>query len=124
MPGCDSGNGVPSRWEAFRSSSGNPVPLVWQVWRHELLPVREGRPWSAIHVGTNPEVLLTEPIEGIVDATGAQLGGTRHLSAAQFAHEQRDTIALAASQDGQFTAFAWSSMDNIVHAYRLESLLI
>jgi len=42
----------------------------------------------------------------------------------QFAHEQRDTIALVASQDGQFTGFAWSSMHNIVDAYRLESLLI
>jgi len=79
-----------------------------------------------MHVGTNPEVLLTEPIEGIVDATGdpAHLGGTRHMSAAQFSHEQRDTIALVASQDGQFTGFAWSSMHNIVDAYRLESLLI
>jgi len=64
-----------------------------------------------MHVGTNPEVLLTEPIEGIVDATGdPHLGGTRHLSAAQFGHEQRDTIALVASQDGQFTGFAWSSI--------------
>ena len=78
-----------------------------------------------MHVGTNPEVLLTEPIEGIVDATSdPHLGGPRHLSAAQFAHEQRDTIALVASLDGQFTGFAWSSMHNIVHAYRLESLLI
>lgn len=72
------------------------------------------------------QVLLTEPIEGRVDATvdPAQLGGTRHLSAAQFAHEQRDAIALVASQDGQFTVFAWSSVHDIVHAYRLESLLI
>jgi hypothetical protein len=58
------------------------------------------------------KVLLTEPIEAIVDATGdpAHLGGTHHLSAAQFAHELRDTIALVASQDGQFTGFAWSSI--------------
>ena len=72
------------------------------------------------------EVLLTEPIEGIFDmkVDPAHLGGTRHLSAAQFAHDQRNAIALVASQDGQFTVFAWSSMHNIVHAYRLESLLI
>jgi hypothetical protein len=72
------------------------------------------------------QVLVTEPIEGIADAAvdPAHLGGTRHLSAAQFAHEQRDAIALVASQDGQFTVFAWSSMHNIVHAFRLESLLI
>ena len=81
---------------------------------------------SAMHIGTNPGVLLTEHIQGIVDATGdpPHLSGTRHLSAGQFAHEQRDTIALVASQDGQFTGFAWSSMHNIVRAYRLESLLI
>jgi len=72
------------------------------------------------------EVLLTEPIEGIADAKvdPAHLGGTRHLSAAQFAYEQRDAIAMVASQDGQFTVFAWSSIHKIVHAYRLESLLI
>jgi hypothetical protein len=72
------------------------------------------------------QVLLTEPIEGIVDSTvdPAALGGTRHLSAAQFAHDQRDAIAMVASQDGQFTVFAWSSRHNIVHAFRLESLLI
>src|SRR5215471_807655 len=70
------------------------------------------------------EVLLTEPIEGILDATidPAHLGGTRHLSAAQFAHDQHDAIAMVASQDGQFTVFAWSPLHNIVHAYRLESL--
>jgi hypothetical protein len=72
------------------------------------------------------QVLLTEPIEGVADTTvdPAHLGGTRHLSAAQFAHDQRDAIALVASQDGQFTVFAWSSIHNIVHAFRLESLLI
>jgi hypothetical protein len=72
------------------------------------------------------QVLLTEPIEGILDATidPAHLGGTRHLSAAQFAHDQRDAVAMVASQDGQFTVFAWSPLHNIVHAYRLESLLI
>jgi hypothetical protein len=72
------------------------------------------------------QVLLTEPIEGIFDLTvdPAHLGGTRHLSAAQFAHDQRNAIALVASQDGQFTVFAWSAMHNMVHAYRLETLLI
>jgi hypothetical protein len=72
------------------------------------------------------EILLTEPIEGVHDTTvdPAQLGGTRHLSAAQFAHDQRDAIALVASQDGQFTVFAWSSLKDIVHAHRLDALLI
>jgi hypothetical protein len=72
------------------------------------------------------QILLTEPIEGSVDTTvdPAHLGGTRHMSAAQFAQDQRDAVALVASQDGQFTVFAWSSMKNIVHAHRLDALLI
>jgi len=72
------------------------------------------------------QVLLTEPIEGIRDRKidPAHLGGTRHLSAAQFAYDQRDAIALVASQDGRFTVFAWSSVHSIVHAHRLEALLI
>jgi len=71
-------------------------------------------------------VLLTEPIEGVADTIvdPVHLGGTRHLSAAQFAHDQRDAIALVASQDGQFTVFAWSPLKNMVHAHRLDALLI
>src|SRR5579883_564352 len=51
------------------------------------------------------QVLFTEPIEGVADRVvdPAQLGGTRHLSAAQFAHDQQNAVALVASQDGQFT---------------------
>jgi Probable sensor domain DACNV len=71
-------------------------------------------------------VIITEPIEGVraeaVDP--GQLGGTRHLSAAQFVHDQHDTVALVASQDGHFTVFAWSSCENMVHAHRIESLLL
>jgi hypothetical protein len=72
------------------------------------------------------QILLTEPIEGVRDANidPAHLGGTRHLSAAQFAYDQRNAIALVASQDGRFTVFAWSSMHRMVHAHRLEALLI
>ena len=54
----------------------------------------------------------------------AQLGGTRHLSAAQFVHDQRDAIALVASQDGRFTVFGWSACEEMVHARRIESLLL
>src|SRR5262249_24002060 len=76
--------------------------------------------------GPVEEVLLTEPIEGVRDARVAplQLGGTRHLSAAQFAHDQPDAVALVASQDGRFTVFAWSSLHQVVHAHRLEALLL
>jgi hypothetical protein len=72
------------------------------------------------------QVLLTEPIEGVQDRTvdPASLGGTRHLSAAQFAFEQRNAIALVASQDGQFTVFAWSPLKNMIHAHRLDALLL
>lgn len=71
-------------------------------------------------------VLLTEPIEGHQPqiVTPSQLGGTRHLSAAQFVQDQPDTLALVASQDGKFTVFLWSPCDNIVHAHRIEALLL
>jgi hypothetical protein len=71
-------------------------------------------------------VLMTEPVEGgaasIVNPY--QLGGTRHLSAAQFVHDQRDTTALVASQDGHFTIFKWSPCEELVHAHRVEALLL
>ena len=72
------------------------------------------------------EVTVTEPIEGTVPAIlePGQLGGTRHLSAAQFAHDQRNAIALVASQDGRFTVFGWSPCEERVHAHRIETLLL
>jgi hypothetical protein len=72
------------------------------------------------------QVTVTEPIQGGVAAVvhPAQLGGTRHLSAAQFVHDQRDAIALVASQDGRFTVFAWSPYEAMVHAHRVEALLV
>jgi hypothetical protein len=76
--------------------------------------------------GTRVEqVVVSEPVVGsaaeIVHPT--QLGGTRHLSAAQFAQDQQDAMALVASQDGRFTIFAWSSCEQMVHARRIEALL-
>jgi hypothetical protein len=72
------------------------------------------------------QVVVTEPIEGgsAVIAEPAQFGGTRHLSAAQFVHDQPDAIALVASQDGRFTVFAWSPSEEIVHAHRVDALLL
>jgi sensor domain DACNV-containing protein len=72
------------------------------------------------------QVTMTEPIEGGAPALvhPTQLGGTRHLSAAQFVHDQRDAIALVASQDGRFTVFAWSPCEDMVHAHRVETLLL
>jgi hypothetical protein len=71
-------------------------------------------------------VIVTEPIEGSVttSATPTQLGGTRHLSAVQFVHDQRDAMALVASQDGRFTIFKWSPREDMVHAHRVETLLL
>jgi hypothetical protein len=76
--------------------------------------------------GTRVEqVVVTEPVAGsmaeIVHPT--HLGGTRHLSAAQFAQDQPDSMALVASQDGRFTIFAWSPCEKMVHARRIEALL-
>lgn len=72
------------------------------------------------------QVSVTEPIEGSSStmATPTQLGGTRHLSAAQFVHDQRDSTALVASQDGRFTIFKWSPCEEFVHAHRVDALLL
>jgi hypothetical protein len=93
--------------------------------RYELLAFgakitrRQGRP-------PVEQVTVTEPVEGssadVVHAT--RIGGTRHLSAAQFAQDQRDSVALVASQDGHFTIFTWSPCEEMVHAHRVETLLL
>jgi hypothetical protein len=69
---------------------------------------------------------LTEPVVGseAVQLHPAQNGGTRHLAAAQFVHDQRDAIALVASMDGFFTVFAWSETLQQVHAHRIDVLLL
>ncbi len=93
--------------------------------RYELLAFgvkiarRDGRPRVEL-------VVVTEPIEGGVPAVVApvQLGGTRHISAAQFAQDQPDAVALVASQDGHFTIFCWSEREGMVHAHRAETLLL
>lgn len=70
--------------------------------------------------------IITEPIIGNKASVvhPLQFGGTRHLSAAQFVQDQRDSIALVSSQDGRFTVFAWSPCEGLVHAHRIESLLL
>lgn len=71
-------------------------------------------------------VIMTEPVIGVtpIVVDPEQLGGTRHLSAAQFVQDQRDAVALVASQDGRFTIFAWSACEDMVHAHRVEALLL
>jgi hypothetical protein len=72
------------------------------------------------------QMLMSEPIVGneVTIIHPSQLGGTRHISAAQFVHDQQDALALVASQDGRFTIFAWSSSQQMVHAHRVDSLLM
>ena len=72
------------------------------------------------------KIYFHEPVIGsaAIIVNPAQSGGTRHLSAAQFVHDQRDTLALVASQDGHFTVFAWLPGKSMVQAYRIDSLLI
>ena len=71
-------------------------------------------------------VLVTEPIEGHVPSfvEPAHLGGTRHLSAAQFVHDQRDAVVLVASQDGRFTIFGWAPAHDRVQGHRVEARLL
>jgi hypothetical protein len=72
------------------------------------------------------QVSVTEPIEGMVPAVlhPTELGGTRHMSAVQFVKDQCDALALVASQDGRFTVFSWSDRTDMVHAHRVEALLL
>lgn len=72
------------------------------------------------------QVMVTEPVvENLPSLVHpVQFGGTRHLSAAQFVHDQRESAALIASQDGRFTVFTWSPCENMVHAHRVETLLL
>jgi len=78
--------------------------------------------------GTPPvdKWVVTEPVVGNVGVVvqPTEHGGTRHYSAAQFVYDQRDALALVASQDGRFTVFAWSPCEEMVHAHRVESLLM
>jgi hypothetical protein len=72
------------------------------------------------------QIISTEPIAGseaeVVNPS--LIGGTRHFSAAQFTQDQKDSLALVASQDGRFTVFAWSPCEDMVHAHRVEALLL
>ncbi len=72
------------------------------------------------------QMMLTEPIVGneAIVIPPVQHGGTRHLSAAQFVFDQRDSLALVASQDGRFTVLAWSPCEQMVHAHRVDVLLM
>lgn len=82
-----------------------------------------GRPEGSTQV---EELCVIEPVSGggIIHVHPGQIGGTRHLSAAQFVHDQHDALALVASQDGHFTVFSWSEHQNMVQAHRIDALLL
>ena len=71
-------------------------------------------------------VIVTEPVEGRTSRNRGAGRVWRHTapSAAQFVHDQPDAIALVASQDGRFTVFAWSPSEAMVHAHRIDGLLL
>ncbi len=85
--------------------------------------VKTGRANSSGHI---QEVAFTEPVTGgdTLITHPAKTGGTRHLSAAQFVYDQRNTQALVASQDGHFTIYHWSHHQEMVQAYRIDTLLL
>lgn len=72
------------------------------------------------------KVLFFEPVQGgdAKEVYPGAIGGTRHLSAAQFVHDQHDAIALVASQDGHFTIFSYSENLGRVLAQKLDTLLL
>lgn len=82
-----------------------------------------GRPEGSTQV---EKLCVIEPVSGggIIYVHPGQIGGTRHLSAAQFIHDQHDALALVASQDGHFTVFSWSKHQNMVQAHRIDALLL
>jgi hypothetical protein len=72
------------------------------------------------------DISFVEPIAGggAVTMHAAKVGGTRHLSAAQFVHDQNDAIAMVASQDGHFTIYSWAPSQQRVQAHRIDTLLL
>ncbi|TCC94360.1 hypothetical protein EZ428_06205 [Pedobacter frigiditerrae] len=92
---------------------------------YELLAfgAKTGRANSSGHI---QELSYSEPISGgdAIVVHPAKIGGTRHLSAAQFIFDQRNAQALVASQDGHFTIFSWSPALNMVQAHRIDTLLL
>lgn len=97
--------------------------VINDQWEVLAFGAKIGRPKASVPVD---RWVITEPVMGNVGVVvqPTEHGGTRHLSAAQFVYDQHDTLALVASQDGRFTVFAWSQCEEMVHAHRVESLLM
>lgn len=65
-------------------------------------------------------LVIYEPFEGSVEREIglSELGGTRHQSAAQFVFDQRDAIALVASQDRRLSILGWDRTEGKVAVIR------
>lgn len=79
--------------------------------------------------GNNDAISNIQYVEPIIggeakEKHAGEIGGTRHLSAAQFIYDQRDAMAMVASQDGYFTIFSYSKVVDKVQAHRIDTLLI
>ncbi|WP_353137588.1 putative sensor domain DACNV-containing protein [Pseudopedobacter sp.] len=72
------------------------------------------------------KLAFIEPVIGgeVKEVFVSEIGGTRHLSAAQFVYDQRDSLAFVASQDGHFTVFSWSPERGMVQCHKIDTLLI
>ena len=75
----------------------------------------------AKNVDHKPErLVISEPFEGSVEREIglSELGGTRHQSAAQFVFDQKDAIAIVASQDGRLSVLVWDRSEGKVAVIR------
>jgi hypothetical protein len=75
----------------------------------------------AINIDREPErLVISEPFEGSVarEIGLSELGGTRHQSAAQFVFDQRDAIAIVASQDRRLSVLGWDQTEGKVAVIR------
>jgi hypothetical protein len=75
----------------------------------------------AKNVDHKPErLVISEPFEGSVEREIglSELGGTRHQSAAQFVFDQKDAIAIVASQDGRLSVLGWDRTEGKVAVIR------
>ena len=75
----------------------------------------------AKNVDHKPErLLISEPFEGSVEREIglSELGGTRHQSAAQFVFDQKDAIAIVASQDRRLSVLGWDRIEGKVAVIR------
>jgi hypothetical protein len=93
----------------------------------ELEVAAFGAKIRAIDADTGPKVVrIHEPVEGTAeeDVRLASLGNTRHQSAAQFVFDQRDALAVVASQDRTVTILSWDDEYGGVRAIRHAELVL